>query len=202
MNVHRKKAKKPMAITEKYDKNGMIKAEELEHVLILVAMDVDSLSGCYSHLVHYKYEMQAIESTSLKERYDIEDLLEIHAINLNLMKFHKKIFARNAKDLYEFFYQTSGFDKEAYYAVQIPLDRKKFVKKRVKEKIIKNALRNKKKNALKIVEMMYANMDAFLGSLTVKVKKPKFTKIDLEHYKETEEDPEKVRKIIGEQKEG
>lgn len=165
-----------MPVHDTHDKNGKIPKSQLPHILELVAIRMNSLGGCLHYIDYHKFALNEAKKEAQQGKVDVVNLINIYSITKDLVKFYETTFAKDAKDLYEFFYQTSGFDKHAYYACQFPIDWEKFKKKRVDEKIIKKLLRDKNKNAREIVEFMHLNKDVFLKSLTIKIRSPKFEK--------------------------
>ncbi len=158
-----------MPITEKKE-NGKIKESAVQYVATLVDIDLGSLIGSFHKLQHHIGMKSELETEEGKEKYDINTLLKLYQCTGNIIWGYHSIYDKNAQDLYEFFYQEKGLDKDAYYACQFPIDWTRFKKERVKEKLVKESLEDLTILDKKIVNYMQENFQTFRKCLKVKVK--------------------------------
>lgn len=149
-----------MTVCENFEKGKLIE-KKIDHVLDLVKIDLGSLEGCLIYKEHYQAQHDRLHEPESKETYDLDGLLYLHNIAIRQIGFYDKIFKKNAKDLYEFFYDEKATEKNGYYWFQFPIDLKEFRKKRAPRKKIELALKNKEKNGKQICKLMRQNAKVF-----------------------------------------
>ncbi|MBT7431767.1 hypothetical protein HN784_02920 [bacterium] len=150
-----------------YKIKGRIAKNRVQYVTSLVELDTNSLWGSFTQGAHYERRQGSLRKKIEKREYETGELLDLYQSYGDIVSILEGIYAKNAQDLYEFFYQESGFDEVGYYACQFPIDWAKFKKKRVAEKLVKKALKDVDKK--KMVPYMKENFKTFLGCLKVKV---------------------------------
>lgn len=133
----------------------------MKRVFKLIEIDLNSLSGCGLVRKHYIERGAKLFSFDEIGIYDHETLLELSKAYKNIIALHEDILRKNAKDLFEFFYDKTVKEKYGYYSFQFPIDLKKFHEIRVPRKMVAKALSEPVKNAEQISEYMDQNYKNF-----------------------------------------
>lgn len=142
-----------MTIQENFE-NGKISKKKLPHVLKLVEMDLDSLLGCYlERNVCLEKEKECFSFNRIGF-YDYETLMKISSTAKKLAIKFEYVFNKNAKDLFEFFYDEKVTEEKGYYSFQFPIDLEKFKKLRVPKDEVGNTLGDIEKNGKKLCDYM------------------------------------------------
>lgn len=147
--------------------NGKIPVNSVQYVVNLAELRANSLYICLLKIKHHIKKEEYLKTEEAKNEYDTSTLLDLYQYNGNLIRVYCDVYNKDGQDLYEFFYQETGFDEKGYYACQFPIDWLEFKKKRVAEKLFKKALKDE--DGKELVTYMEENFKIFIRCLKVKV---------------------------------